>query len=85
MEHNSYRRRKLAKSLKIGDKVWLNLKNMMTSQLRKKLSFINTKYKIIKLIWHDVYELDAASDINTLLFASLFRKYPNTPFVISGM
>jgi hypothetical protein len=44
-------------TLQKGDKVWLNLKNINTLQMSKKLSWTQTKYQIEKQILPMVYEL----------------------------
>lgn len=54
MEHNANRGRRPAEKLKVGDKVWLNLRNVTTPQQKKKLSWINAKYKIMREVAPDV-------------------------------
>ncbi|KAI0995241.1 hypothetical protein K3495_g12940 [Podosphaera aphanis] len=79
MEQNANRHRKPADKLKVGDKVWLNLKNVTTPQLKKKFSWINAKYKVIKEVAPDVYELDVPSGIHPRFFVDLLRRDPCDP------
>lgn len=65
--------------LKVGDKVWLNLKNVITPKLKKKLSWKNAKYKITKVISPDVYQLDVPSGIYSKFFVGLLRRDPDDP------
>ncbi|KAI1002902.1 hypothetical protein K3495_g5300 [Podosphaera aphanis] len=62
MEDNANKHRKAAVVFKCGDKVWLNLKNVQTPQKSKKLSWINAKYEVIKVVSSHVVELDASTD-----------------------
>ena len=71
MEHQANRKRRPAKQLKVGDKVWLNLRNITTPQLKKKLSWTQAKYTITKIIAPDVYELDILSGIHPHFFVDL--------------
>ena len=50
-------------SFKIGDKVWLNLKNVQTPQPKMKLAWVNAKYTVTNLILPHVVELDVPSKI----------------------
>lgn len=45
------------------DHVWLKLKNIQTSQLSKKLSWVNAKYRVTRVISPHVVELDVLSGI----------------------
>jgi hypothetical protein len=76
MEHQANRKRRPAEQLKVGDKVWLNLRNITTPQLKKKLSWTQAKYTITKIIAPDVYELDIPSGIHPRFFVDLLRRDP---------
>lgn len=80
MEHNANRNKRPAEKLKVGDKVWLNLKNVSTPQLKKKLSWANAKYKVLKEVSPDVYELDVPSGIHPKFLVDLLRRDPDDPF-----
>ncbi|KAI0998101.1 hypothetical protein K3495_g10089 [Podosphaera aphanis] len=79
MEHNANKGRKPAEILKVGDKVWLNLKNVTTPQLKKKFSWRNAKYNITRVVAPDVYEPDVPSGIHPRFFVDLLRRDPDDP------
>ena len=79
MEHQANRKRRPAEQLRVGDHVWLNLRNVTTPQLKKKLSWTQAKYKITKVVAPDVYELDVPSDIHNRFFVDLLRRDPGDP------
>jgi hypothetical protein len=56
---------------KVGDKVWLNLKNVQTSRLSKKLDYKNTKFTIIKVINSYSYWLSTPSRIHNVFYTTL--------------
>lgn len=45
-EANANRLRRQPEQFKVGDKVWLNLQNVKTPQLSKKLSWLHAKYEV---------------------------------------
>lgn len=47
MENLANKSRAPAETFRVGDKVWLNLKNIDTPQLKKKFSWVNAKYTVI--------------------------------------
>jgi hypothetical protein len=79
MEHQANRKRRPAEQLHVGDHVWLNLRNVTTPQLKKKLSWIQAKYRITRVIAPDVYELDVPSGIHNHFFVDLLRRDPGDP------
>ncbi|KJZ76224.1 hypothetical protein HIM_04306 [Hirsutella minnesotensis 3608] len=79
MEHQANKGRRPSQKFVVGERVWLNLKNVTTPQLKKKLSWTQAKYKVTKVIAPDVYELDVPSNIHPRFFADLLRKDPNDP------
>ncbi|KAI0999184.1 hypothetical protein K3495_g9011 [Podosphaera aphanis] len=79
MEHNANKSRRPAEKLQVGDKVWLNLKNVSTPQIKKKFSWMNAKYKVTKIVAPDVYELDVPSGIHPRFFVDLLRRDPDDP------
>ncbi|KAI0996405.1 hypothetical protein K3495_g11775 [Podosphaera aphanis] len=48
---------------KKGDLVWLNLQHISTPQLSKKLSWVNSKYRVTEVISPHVEKFDVASEI----------------------
>ncbi|KAI1006809.1 hypothetical protein K3495_g1413 [Podosphaera aphanis] len=79
MEQNVNRHRKPADKLKDDDKVWLNLENDTTPLLKMKISWTNAKYKVIKEVAPDVYELNVSSGIHPRFFFDLRRRDPYDP------
>jgi hypothetical protein len=75
MENDANRSRQAAETLKRGDKVWLNLRNINTPQLSKKLSWTQAKYTVEKQISPMVYELaDLPSAIHNRFHVDLLRR-----------
>ncbi|KAI0992546.1 hypothetical protein K3495_g15639, partial [Podosphaera aphanis] len=61
------------------DHVWLNLKNISTPQLSKKLSWINAKYRVTSIISPHVVELDVPSSIWPRFHVDLLKRDPHDP------
>ncbi|CAJ2645145.1 unnamed protein product [Trifolium pratense] len=79
MEEQANRKRNPAPQFRVGDMVWLNLKNIATPQPKKKLAWVNAKYKIIKIISPHVVELDVPSQIWPRFHVELLRKASDDP------
>ena len=79
MEEQSNKKRNPAPLFKIGDKVWLNLKNIQSPQLKKKLAWVNAKYSVTKVISSHVVELDVPSQIYPKFHVELLRKASDDP------
>ncbi|CCE31947.1 uncharacterized protein CPUR_05804 [Claviceps purpurea 20.1] len=79
MESQANRKRRPAEQLRVGDRVWLNLRNVTTPQLKKKLAWTQAKYRVTKIIAPDVYELDVPSSIHNRFFVDILRRDPGDP------
>ncbi|CCE34682.1 uncharacterized protein CPUR_08618 [Claviceps purpurea 20.1] len=79
MEGQANRKRRPAEQLRVGDRVWLNLRNVTTPQLKKKLAWTQAKYRVTKVIAPDVYELDVPSSIHNRFFVDILRRDPGDP------
>ncbi|KAI1000890.1 hypothetical protein K3495_g7309 [Podosphaera aphanis] len=79
MEERANQKRNPAPLFRVGDKVWLNLKNIQTPQPKKKLAWVNAKYKVTKIILPHVVELDAPSKIFPRFHVELLRKASGDP------
>lgn len=68
-------------SYQLGDKVWLNLKNINTERPSKKLDWIHAKYTITKVFADSphFYELDTPKGVHNRFHTSLLRPVGNTP------
>ncbi|KAI1004615.1 hypothetical protein K3495_g3595 [Podosphaera aphanis] len=79
MESNSNKKRQPQERYIVGDLVWLNLKNVQTPQLSKKLSWLKAKYRITKIISPHVVELDVPSNIWPRFHVELLKRDPQNP------
>jgi transposase InsO family protein len=72
-------RRAPAEAFKVGDDVWLNLKNVRTLRPCKKLDWIHAKYKITKVVNSMTYELNTPPKIHNRFHTSLLRRASTNP------
>ncbi|KAI0993985.1 hypothetical protein K3495_g14199 [Podosphaera aphanis] len=79
MEFYANKKREPQERYELGDHVWLCLKNIETPQLSKKLSWINAKYRITKVISPHVVELDVPSGIYPRFHVDLLKRDPHNP------
>ena len=79
MEEQANKGRNPAPKFYVGDKVWLNLKNIQTPRPKKKLAWVNAKYKITKIISPHVVELDVPSKIWPRFHVDLVRRASEDP------
>ena len=79
MEHNANKSRKEADIFKPGDRVWLNLKNIQTPQLSKKLSWLNAKYQVTKVIDSHSVELNTPTGIWPRFHVDLLKRAATDP------
>jgi hypothetical protein len=79
MEDNSNRNRDQAQVFKVGDAVWLNLKNISTPQASKKLSWLNAKYRVRKVVSPHVMELDVPTGIFPRFHVDLLKRASEDP------
>ena len=66
-------------TLKKDDLVWLNLRNIETPQPSKKLSWINSKYRVTKVISPYVVELDVPTGIFPRFHVDLLKRAAEDP------
>ncbi|KAI0994170.1 hypothetical protein K3495_g14012 [Podosphaera aphanis] len=79
MEDQANRSRIPAPIFRVGDKVWLNLKNIQTPQPKKKLAWVSGKYTVTKVISPHVIELDVPSGIHPRFHVQLIRRAGQDP------
>ena len=60
--------------------MWLNLKNVTTDRLYKKLNWKNTKYTVLEVISSHSYRLDTLLGIHNVFHASLLKRAAADPF-----
>jgi len=78
-ERHANRGRQTAESLRIGDKVYLRLKNIHTTRPSKKLDWIALPYHVKKLIGTHAVKLDTPPGIHPVFHVSLLRRARNDP------
>ncbi|KAI0992351.1 hypothetical protein K3495_g15835, partial [Podosphaera aphanis] len=79
MEDQANRLRNPAPVFRVGDKVWLNLKNIQTPQPKKKLAWVSGKYTVTKVISPHVMELDVPSGVHPRFHVQLLRRAGQDP------
>ncbi|KAI0996740.1 hypothetical protein K3495_g11442 [Podosphaera aphanis] len=79
MEERANRSRHPAPVFRKGDKVWLNLKNIQTPQPKKKLAWVNAKYKVTNFISPHVVELDVPSKVFPRFLVELLGRASDDP------
>lgn len=81
MEEQTNHKRSAVPLFRIGDKEWLNLRNVSTPQPPQKLAWKNTKYKIHnnKVVFPHVVELDVLSKIFPRFHVQLIKKSYQAP------
>ena len=72
-EQHANRYRQPAVQFRVGDKVWLNLKNIKTDRPSKKLDWRHAKYTVTKEISSYTYELDVPPGIFNRFHVTLLR------------
>lgn len=79
MEENVNCSRQQSEVFKVGDSVWLNLKNIATPRPSKKLAWLHAKYKVTKIISHHVVELDIPIGIHPRFHVDMLKRAENDP------
>ena len=72
--------RQPAERLRVGDRVWLNLKNVTIDRPCKKLDWKNAKYTVLEVISNYSYRLDTPPGIHNVFHASLLKRAAADPF-----
>jgi predicted aspartyl protease len=72
-EEAANRHRQQAYNFKVGDKVWLNLKNVRTNRPTKKLDAKHAKFTVTEVIGSHSYRLDTPPGIHNVFHSNLLR------------
>lgn len=72
--------RRQPQRFKVGDKVWLNLRNIKTPQLSKKLAWQHAKYEVTAVPDALTVELNVPGDIHKRFHVELIKKAGTDPF-----
>ena len=66
--------------LRVGDRVWLNLKNVIMDRPCKKLDWKNRKYTVLEVISSYSYKLDTLLGIHNVFHISLLKRAADNLF-----
>ncbi|KMW68261.1 hypothetical protein BDDG_12700 [Blastomyces dermatitidis ATCC 18188] len=69
-----------AEQYKIGDLVWLNLKNIRTTRPSRTLDYRHARYKVIEVLGSHNYRLDTPPGIHDVFHTSLLCRAATDPF-----
>jgi hypothetical protein len=64
---------------RVGDKVWLNLQNMITNRPSKKLDWRNAKYTVTELVGSHAVRLDTPPGIHNVFHVMLLQRAASNP------
>jgi len=64
---------------RVGDKVWLKLKNIKTDRPSKKLDWLNAKYTVIDVPGTHTVKLDTPPGIHPVFHVMLVKRAPEDP------
>jgi hypothetical protein len=78
-EEYANRDRQVAEQFRVGDKVWLRMKNVKTDRPSKKLDWLNAKYTITELIGSHACRLDTPPGIHNVFHIMLLKRAGNDP------
>ena len=78
-EEATNRTRQQAPQFRVGDKVWLNLKNVRTTRQSKKLDWKNAKYIVTEVIGSHSYRLNTPTGIHNVFHVDLLRTASTDP------
>jgi hypothetical protein len=78
-EEYANRARRAAEQFRVGDKVWVSLRNVKTDRPSRKLDWLNAKYTVTKLIGSHACRLDTPPGIHNVFHVSLLRRAGDDP------
>jgi hypothetical protein len=81
MEESANRHYNAAYIYWVGDKVWLNLRNIHTDRLSKKLDYKHAKFIVLEKISTHAYCLDVLESIYNIFHTALLRSASKNPFL----
>lgn len=73
-EDNANRFRRQPEQFKVGDKVWLDLRNVKTPQLSKKLAWLHAKYEVTAVPNPLTVELNVPGNIHNRFHVELIKR-----------
>src|SRR6185437_12310943 len=78
-ERHANNRRQPYEQFRVGDKVWLKLKNIKTDRPSKKLNWLNAKYIVIDVPGTHTVKLDTPLGIHLVFHVMLLKRAPKDP------
>lgn len=79
-ESNANHLRQQSERFHVGDKVWLNLRNVKTPQLSKKLAWLHAKYEVTAVPDALTVELNVPGNIHKRFHVELLKRAGDDPF-----
>ncbi|KAI0993137.1 hypothetical protein K3495_g15047, partial [Podosphaera aphanis] len=79
-ESSANNSRRQPERFQIGDKVWLDLRNVKTPQLSKKLAWLHAKYEVTAVPDALTVELNVPGNIHKRFHVELIKRAGNDPF-----
>jgi hypothetical protein len=79
MEETANQRRSAAEQFQVGDRVWLNLRNIKTQRSSKKLDWLHAKYRVTRVINSHAVELDVPGHIYPHFHVDLLQRAATDP------
>lgn len=73
-EKHANRHRQAAEVYKVGDKVWLRMRNIKTTRPTKKLDWLALPYKVLEVIGTHAVRLDVPRGLHDVLHVDLLRR-----------
>jgi transposase InsO family protein len=78
-QHQANRARQAAPVYKVGDKVWLNLRNVKSTRPYKKLDWLHARYTVVDVPSSHTVKLDVPSGIHPVFHVELVRPAATDP------
>lgn len=79
-EEYANRRRDAGQDYRVGDKVWLDLRNIRTERPSKKLDAKHAKFTVLEKVGSHAYRLDTPNTIHDVFHTVLLRPASSDPF-----
>lgn len=78
-QEDANRSRRPAERFKVGDEVWLSLRNIKTNRPSKKLDWVNAKYRVVEVPTPLTVKLDVPRGLHPIFHVDLVERASNDP------